>query len=196
VSPPRSPVGSPDGVRDAVAGDLPAITAIYAESVRNGTGTFELEAPDEAEMARRLAAVTALGLPSLVAEIDGVVAGYAYAAPFRTRAAYRFTVEDSIYIDPDYRGRGVGLALLRELIARCEPMGVRRMLGVIGDAENLGSVALHAACGFEHIGAMKAVGWKFERWLDVVLMQLDIGPADGAAPDGPGMALRDGPARA
>lgn len=176
-------------VRDSVEADLPALTAIYGEGVRIGTGTFELTQPDLAEMERRRAAILALGMPWLVAELDGAVVGYAYAGPFRTRSAYRYTVEDSIYVFADSHGRGIGKALLLKLIRRCEGLGVRQMLGVIGDSANEGSVRLHAACGFAPIGVMKSVGWKFDDWRDVVFMQLRLGDGDTTAPDGPGMPL-------
>ena len=176
-------------VRDATAKDLAAITAIYGEGVLTGTGTFETDPLDAAEMARRIAAVAALGLPWLVAEIDGVVVGYAYAGPFRTRAAYRYTVEDSIYVLTSAHGRGVGKALLTALIARCEALGVRQILAVIGDSANTGSVALHAACGFQPAGAVSDVGWKFDRWLDVVFMQRSLDAGASAPPSGRGLPL-------
>jgi phosphinothricin acetyltransferase len=169
--------------RDA---DLGAITAIYADNVINGTGTFELDAPDEAEMARRRADVLGKGLPWLVAQSAGQVLGYAYANHFRPRRAYRFCLEDSIYLHADARGRGVGRLLLAELVARCEAAGARQMLAVIGDSANAGSIGVHQALGFEHTGLLKAAGWKFGRWLDVVLMQRALGtgatdaPADAA----------------
>lgn len=177
-------------VRDATTDDLAAITAIYGEGVLTGTGTFELAPPDAAEMSRRFAAIADLGLPWLVAQIDGVVIGYAYAGPFRTRAAYRYTVEDSIYITASAQGQGVGKALLIALVDRCEAVGVRQMLAVIGDAANTGSVALHAACGFRPAGAITDVGWKFDTWLDVVFMQRSLGSDAGAPPVGPGMPLK------
>ena len=176
-------------VRDATADDLAAITAIYGEGVLTGTGTFELEPPDATEMGRRVASIAALGLPWLVAEIDGVVVGYAYAGPFRTRAAYRYTVEDSIYVLTSAQGQGVGKALLIALVSSCEALGVRQILAVIGDAANTGSVALHAACGFRPAGAITDVGWKFDRWLDVVFMQRSLGP-EAAPPAGPGIPLK------
>jgi len=176
-------------VRDAAADDLAAITAIYGEGVLTGTGTFETDPPDAAEMARRVAAVAALGLPWLVAEIDDVLVGYAYAGPFRTRAAYRYTVEDSIYVLASAQGRGVGKALLTVLIARCEALGVRQILAVIGDSANTGSVALHAACGFQPAGAVSDVGWKFDRWLDVVFMQRSLDAGASAPPSGRGLPL-------
>ena len=173
-------------LRPSTDADVAACTAIYAHAVEHGTGTFELEPPDEAEMARRRSDVLAKGLPWLVAERAGRVLGYAYANHFRPRRAYRFCVEDSIYLAPDAQGRGVGRVLLAELIGRCEAAGARQMLAVIGDAANRGSIGVHEACGFEHTGVLKAAGWKFERWLDVVLMQRrlglgdDVGPAAGA----------------
>ncbi len=148
----------------------------------HGTGTFELEAPDEAEMARRHADVTGKGLPWLVAEQDGQVLGYAYANHFRPRRAYRFCLEDSIYLAPEATGRGLGRLLLAELVARCEALGARQMLAVIGDAANAGSIGVHRALGFEHTGVLKAAGWKFDRWLDVVLMQRTLGTGAADAP--------------
>ena len=170
-------------LRPSTPADLPAITEIYAEAVLHGTGTFELEPPDETEMASRRDDVLCKGLPWLVAERGHQVLGYAYANTFRPRKAYRFCLEDSIYLHPDARGQGLGRLLLTELIGRCEAAGARQMLAVIGDAANAGSIGVHAALGFEHTGVMKAAGWKFGRWLDVVLMQRALGagntlPAD------------------
>jgi phosphinothricin acetyltransferase len=165
-------------LRPSRADDLPAITAIYAHNVLHGTGTFELEPPDEAEMGRRREDVLGKGLPWLVAERGGQVLGYAYANHFRPRRAYRFCVEDSIYLHPDARGQGVGRLLLAELIGQCEARGARQMLAVIGDAQNAGSIGVHRALGFEHTGVLKAAGWKFDRWLDVVLMQRSLGLGD------------------
>jgi len=176
-------------VRDAAPGDLEAVCAIYAEDVLGGTGTFELVPPDLAEMTRRHASVVALGLPWLVAEVDGTVAAYAYAAPFRLRAAYRYTVEDSVYVASAFQGRGLGRALLQALIARCEAMGLRQILGVIGDSANAGSVALHAACGFTPVGTMTSVGWKHDDWRDVVFMQKALNQGGATTPDAAGMAL-------
>jgi phosphinothricin acetyltransferase len=173
-------------VRPSRASDIEAIAAIYARHVHEGTGSCELEAPDAAEMARRRDAILAGGWPWLVAEgNDGGVLGYAYASPFRPRRAYRFCVEDSVYIASEAQGRGIGRLLLAELLARCAALGARQMLAVIGDADNAGSIALHRALGFEHTGVLKAAGWKFGRWLDVVLMQRALGlghcaPADDA----------------
>jgi len=169
-------------LRASTPADLPAITAIYAEAVAHGTGTFELEAPTEADMAQRREGVLANGLPWLVAERGGVVLGYAYANVFRPRRAYRFCVEDSIYLAPEARGQGVGKLLLAELMARCEDAGCRQMLAVIGDSANAGSIGLHRAAGFEPCGQFNAAGWKFERWLDVVLMQRALGSGAVDAP--------------
>jgi L-amino acid N-acyltransferase YncA len=169
-------------LRNSTDDDVAACAAIYREAVRNGTGTFELEEPDDAEMGRRRAAILAQGLPWLVAERGGAVLGYAYANQFRPRRAYRFCVEDSIYLAPEARGQGAGKLLLVELIARCEALGIRQMLAVIGDAGNQGSIAVHRACGFEHTGTFAAAGWKFERWLDVVMMQRRLGAGGDSAP--------------
>lgn len=169
-------------IRPSTPADGAAVTAIYADSVRTGTGTFELVPPDADEMARRRADVCAKGLPWLVAERGGALLGFAYANHFRPRSAYRFCLEDSIYVRHDARGQGVGRLLLAELVARCTALGARQMLAVIGDAANAGSVRLHAALGFAPAGVLKAAGWKFERWLDVVLMQLSLGDGDASAP--------------
>jgi phosphinothricin acetyltransferase len=158
-------------IRDARDDDLAAVQAIYAHHVLHGLGTFETEPPDEDEMRSRWRQITAAGFPYLVAVDDGVVAGYAYANHFRTRAAYRQTVEDSIYVAPAAIGRGVGRALLDALIERCRAAGLQQMLAVIGDSGNAASIGVHAVCGFEHVGTMKAVGRKFDRWVDVVIMQ-------------------------
>jgi L-amino acid N-acyltransferase YncA len=169
-------------IRPATPADLPAITAVYGWNVLNGTGTFELEAPDLAEMTRRHADVTGKGLPWLVAERAGQVLGYAYANHFRPRRAYRFCLEDSIYLLPELQGQGAGRLLLAELMARCEAAGTRQMLAVIGDSANLGSIGVHRALGFEQVGLMKSSGWKFERWLDVVIMQKSLGQGDATSP--------------
>jgi L-amino acid N-acyltransferase YncA len=169
-------------IRPSRSEDLDSICAIYAWAVTQGTGTFELEAPDRAEIARRRDAVATGNWPWLVAEDAGQVLGYAYASPFRPRPAYRFCVEDSIYLRPDMHGRGIGRWLLGELIARCEAAGARQMLAVIGDSANQGSIGLHHALGFRQCGLLEAVGWKFDRWLDVVVMQRPLGAgARGAA---------------
>jgi phosphinothricin acetyltransferase len=169
-------------IRASTAADLPAITAVYGWNVLHGTGTFELEAPDLAEMTRRRDDVLSKGLPWLVAERGGEVLGYAYANHFRPRRAYRFCLEDSIYLSDAARGQGVGKALLAELMARCEALGARQMLAVIGDSANAGSIGVHRSLGFEHTGLLKSAGWKFERWLDVVLMQRALGSGDAVPP--------------
>jgi phosphinothricin acetyltransferase len=173
---------TPLTIRPSTDADLPAITTTYAWHVENGTGTFEIDVPDEPEMARRRADVLAKGLPWLVAEHDGQVLGYAYANHFRPRRAYRFCVEDSIYLADAARGQGIGRLLLAELMARCEAAGARQMLAVIGDAANAGSIGVHRRLGFEHTGVLRAAGWKFGRWLDVVLMQKSLGLGAGADP--------------
>ena len=170
-------------IRPSTGADLAAIVGIYRPEVLHGSASFELTPPEEAEMGRRRAAVLALELPYLVAEIDGAVVAYAYAGPYHARPGYRFTVEDSIYVASDARGRGVGGALLRELIARCEAWGARRMIAVIGDSANAASIALHARAGFRSIGCLPAVGWKHGRWLDSVLMQRALGEGEGTAPE-------------
>lgn len=173
---------APLTIRPSTEADLPALTTIYAWHVENGTGTFELEVPDEAEMQRRRADVLAKGLPWLVAERGGTVLGYAYANHFRPRRAYRFCLEDSIYLADAARGQGVGRVLLAELLARCQASGARQMLAVIGDSANAGSIGVHRSLGFEHTGVLKSAGWKFGRWLDVVLMQKALGQGDAADP--------------
>ncbi|MFG6439722.1 GNAT family N-acetyltransferase [Roseateles sp. LKC17W] len=172
---------SPLTLRPSTDVDLPAIQAIYAQAVLEGTGTFETEVPAVEEMGRRRAEVLSRQLPWLVAERDGEILGYAYANYFRPRLAYRFCVEDSIYLAPGAQGQGVGRLLLAELIARCEAAGARQMLAVIGDAANAGSIGVHTALGFQHTGVLKSAGWKFGRWLDVVLMQRALGVGDATA---------------
>jgi L-amino acid N-acyltransferase YncA len=168
-------------IRASTESDIGAVARIYGHAVLHGTGTFELEAPDEAEMAHRRADVLGKGLPWLVAEREGRILGYAYANHFRPRRAYRFCLEDSIYLDERARGQGVGRVLLAELLAQCEAQGARQMLAVIGDSANAGSIGVHRACGFEDCGLFRAAGWKFGRWLDVVLMQKALG--EGATTD-------------
>ena len=174
------PDPAPIALRPAARGDVAAIAAIYADHVRTGTATFEFDPPDTAEMLRRWRDVTTAGLPYLVAVAGGEVIGYAYAGPYRPRPAYRFTVEDSIYLRADAQGRGVGRALLAELIDESARAGARQMVAVIGDAANEASIRLHAALGFRQVGVLSSVGNKFARWLDVVLMQRALGPGDGA----------------
>ena len=176
-----APAALPLTIRPSNEADLAAIQAIYGQAVLEGTGTFETEVPGVEEMGRRRAEVLGRNLPWLVAERGGEVLGYAYANYFRPRLAYRFCVEDSIYLSPAAQGQGVGRLLLAELMARCEAAGARQMLAVIGDAANAGSVGVHTALGFEHTGVLKSAGWKFGRWLDVVLMQRTLGLGDSAA---------------
>ncbi len=178
-------------VRDALPSDAGALAAIYGDSCVNGFGTFEEEAPPPEEMARRLAEVNGMGLPYLVAEADGAVVGLSYAKPFRPRSAYRFTVEDSVYIAPGAQGTGVGKALLAELIARCEALGLRQMTAVIGDSGNTGSIGLHRSMGFEASGVFKAVGHKHGRWVDIVFMQRALNGGDASPPSGQGQTLRE-----
>lgn len=169
-------------IRPSEERDLDAITEIYALAVRDGTASFELDPPDHREMARRRKAVAQAGLPWLAAERDGLVVGYAYAGVFRPRPAYRFCVENSVYVDARARGQRIGAWLMAELIARCEACGARQMVAVIGDSANLASIKLHARLGFRDAGRIDHVGWKFGRWLDVVFMQRALGP--GAATPG------------
>ncbi|KIZ45139.1 MULTISPECIES: GNAT family N-acetyltransferase [Rhodopseudomonas] len=170
-------------IRPAVAADLAAITAIYEQAVRFGTATFELTPPDLAEMTRRFEALRDGGFPYLVAVRQGSIAGYAYAGPHRPRPAYRFTVENSIYLDPAAHRRGFGTRLLRELMTQCEARGHRQMIAVIGDSDNAGSIGLHARLGFEMIGTNPNVGFKFGRWLDTVMMQRALGEGGATLPD-------------
>lgn len=176
-------------IRPSTDADIGAITAIYAWNVENGLGTFEEIPPDAAEMARRRQAFLDRGLPYLVAEQDGQVLGYAYAGPFRLRAAYRYTVEDSIYVAPDAAGKGVGKVLLAALIEACEALGFRQMCAVIGDSGNAASIGLHAALGFEHKGVFPDMGHKFGRWVDLVWMQRPLNGGGQTPPDAPGMSL-------
>lgn len=170
-------------IRPSEERDLEAIQAIYAIAVQQGTGTFETEAPTIEEMARRREEVLGRGLPWLVAQAGEQILGYAYANYFRPRLAYRFCLEDSIYLHPSSQGRGLGRLMLAELIARCEQAGARQMLAVIGDAENHGSIGLHSALGFNHVGTLKSAGWKFGRWLDVVMMQRTLGQGAQTKPE-------------
>jgi L-amino acid N-acyltransferase YncA len=172
-------------VRPAEEGDLPEIAAIYAHHVRTGLASFEETAPDLAEMTRRFRDIRGKAFPYLVAATpEGGVLGYAYASRYHPRSAYRFTAEDSVYVAPERLGRGIGKALLAALIADCERMGLRQMVALIGDSGNAGSIGLHKALGFAPAGHLKAVGFKFGRWVDVVLMQRALGPGDSALPHG------------
>ncbi|MBO9677599.1 MAG: N-acetyltransferase [Acidovorax sp.] len=163
--------------------DVPAITAIYAHHVLHGTGTFEIDPPSEADMAARRADVLGKGLPYLVAEQDGQVLGFAYCNWFKPRPAYRFSAEDSIYVADGARGLGLGRQLLAALADRAEAAGVRKLLAVIGDSANAGSIGVHRALGFTEVGVMRSVGWKFGAWRDIVLMERPLGAGDTTAPE-------------
>lgn len=176
-------------VREAQARDAAALAAIYGHHVRTGFGTFEEIPPTAEEMDARRRAVAEHGLPYLVAERDGRVLGFAYAAPFRPRAAYRFTVEDSVYIAPEAMGQGVGRAVLTAVLAACEDAGMRQVVAVIGDSANAGSIGLHRSLGFEHAGLGRSFGFKLGRWVDIVWMQKALNGGDGSLPDAPGLAL-------
>jgi L-amino acid N-acyltransferase YncA len=169
-------------IRASQDADLPQITAIYAHHVLHGTGTFETEPPSATDMASRRADVLAKGLPYLVAEIDSRVVGFAYCNWFKPRPAYRFSAEDSVYLAHNTQGKGIGRALLAELSARAEAVGVRKLIAVIGDSANLASVGVHRAAGFADVGLLKSCGWKFDRWLDVVLMEKSLGLGDHEPP--------------
>lgn len=169
-------------VRSALQTDIPAVADIYSHHVRHGLASFEFEPPDTAEMARRHACVIELGLPYLVAELDGRVVGFAYVAPYRTRPAYRYTVENSVYIHRDFLCSGVGSALLPQLIEACVTAGCCQMLAIIGDSGNESSITLHRKFGFTEVGLLPAVGWKFGRWVDSVLMQRELGSGSGRPP--------------
>jgi len=169
-------------IRPARDTDVPAITAIYAHHVLHGTGTFETEPPNEQDMAARRADVLSKSLPYLVIETSEGVLGFAYCNWFKPRPAYRFSAEDSIYLSPTAAGKGLGRLLLEELMAQAERAGVRKLIAVIGDSSNLGSVGVHTACGFEKVGVLANCGWKFDRWLDVVLMDRTIGLGSTQAP--------------
>ena len=175
-------MSSPE-IRPATEADLPAITRIYEHAVLHGTATFELTPPDLAEMTRRFRSLIVGGFPSFVGVLDGRLGGYAYAGPYRPRPAYRFTVENSIYLDPAIHRRGLGLVLLRRLIEECETRGYRQMVAVIGDSANAGSVGVHTRCGFQMIGTHPNVGLKFGRWLDTVMMQLSLGDGGNTLPE-------------
>jgi phosphinothricin acetyltransferase len=176
---------APVTIRDSQADDIPAITAIYARYVTASLATFDEVAPSPEEMAQRRTDLLAMGLPFIVAaEPGGRLAGYAYAAKFRLRSAYRFTLEDSIYVDPSAIRRGIGSALLRTLIERCTALGHRQMVAVIGDTANAGSIGLHEKMGFARVGVMPAVGFKLGRWVDAVLMQRTLGPGASTSPTG------------
>jgi len=169
-------------IRPAAAADLPAITDIYRHAVLHGTATFELIPPDLAEMTRRFDLLRDGGFPYLVAAREGRAVGYAYAGVHRPRPAYRFTVENSVYLEPVIHRRGIGLQLMRRLIAECEARGYRQMIAVIGDSANAGSIGVHTKCGFQMIGTHPNVGFKFGRWLDTVMMQRALGEGASTLP--------------
>jgi L-amino acid N-acyltransferase YncA len=169
-------------VRPASAEDLPAIHSIYSYHVLHGLASFEEEPPPLEEMRRRFDEVRHGGLPWLAADFGGVLAGYGYCAPYRSRSAYRYSLEDSVYVRHGSEGRGVGGALLRALIERCEALGYRNIIAMIGDSANAASINLHASFGFLRVGTLRAAGFKFGRWVDSVLMQRPLGPGDATPP--------------
>jgi len=173
-------------VRAATKADAEALAAIYGDAVLNGFGTFEEIAPSPADMDGRRRAVQDMGLPYLVAEDAGRVLGFAYAGPFRPRAAYRYTLEDSVYVAPDAKGKGVGRAVLSAVIAACEALGVRQLMAVIGDSANAGSIGLHLSLGFERTGIGTSVGFKHGRWVDIVHMQKPLNGGDSSLPPADG----------
>ncbi len=172
-------------IRPVVDADIADIAAIYAHHVRHGRASFETESPDEAEMRRRHAAITGQGYPYLAAVRDGVLVGYAYGSAYRPRAAYRDTVENSVYLRPDEAGRGTGSALLGALIEACTQRGFRQMVAVVGDSANTASIRLHERHGFRLVGTLRSVGFKHGRWLDTVLLQRELGPGDSTPPTRP-----------
>jgi L-amino acid N-acyltransferase YncA len=172
----------PQTIRPATPADLSAVTRIYDHAVRQGTASFEIEPPDETEMACRYRALLEGGYPYLVAERDGKLAGYAYAGAYRTRPAYRWTVEDSVYVDPAASRQGIGRALLDGLIAECTARDFRQMIAVIGDSAQTASIELHRAAGFRLVGTIENVGFKFGRWLDSVIMQRALGKGAATTP--------------
>lgn len=169
-------------IRPSTPSDVAAITQIYAHHVLHGTGTFETIPPTVQDMVSRRDEVLARGLPYLVAEDASGICGFAYCNWFKPRPAYRFSAEDSIYLAPQAAGKGLGRLLLAELMAQAERAGVRKLIAVIGDSANLGSVGVHRSCGFQQVGLLSNCGWKFERWLDVVLMECPLGQGDSTAP--------------
>ncbi len=176
-------------IRPAAPADMAALAEIYGHHVRHGFGTFEEVPPSAAELDGRREAIVARGLPYLLAEDQGRVLGFAYAGPFRLRAAYRYTVEDSVYVAPDAQGRGVGRAVLSAVIEACEAIGIRQVVAVIGDSGNAGSIGLHRSLGFTHKGVGEGFGYKHGRWVDIVWMQKALNGGTGREPDAPGLVL-------
>ena len=170
-------------VRVALSEDIPAITVIYGDSVLSSAASYEYDPPSEAHMAQRWAEVLAQGFPYVVAELDGKVVGFAYASAYRTRIGYRYTVENSVYVDVRHQGRGIGKHLMAAVIAACEKQGMRQMVAVIGDRANVASIKLHESCGFKLIGIFPSLGFKFGRWVDCVQMQLALGEGDSGLPE-------------
>jgi L-amino acid N-acyltransferase YncA len=170
-------------LRPSADADVPTITAIYAHHVLHGTGTFETTPPTQADMTTRRLDVLARGLPYLVAEQEGRILGFAYCQWFKPRPAYRYSAEDSIYLHPDAAGRGLGKQLLAALVQQAEAAGVRKLIAVIGDSANAGSIGVHRSLGFHKVGVIQSCGWKFGRWLDIVLMEKAIGEGDSTPPE-------------
>ena len=175
-------------IRDATSADMTGVAAIYTREVREGTATFEEVPPTVETLVERLDGIRHHALPWLVAEVDGRIAAYGYASPFRPRTAYRYAVESSIYVDPEFHGRGLGRTLMERIIAHCRAIGLRQMIAAVSNAESRTSFILHEKLGFRQIGVYERVGWKMGRWLDVILLQLDLDP-DAGPPTGPGLDL-------
>lgn len=176
-------------IRPAAAPDMARISEIYAHYVLHGLASFETEPPDEQEMTARWKTITGRGLPYIVAEDGGGILGYAYAGPYRTRRAYRFSVENSVYLDPAETGRGLGRTLLEQIIAACTQAGCRQMIAIIGDSGNAASIGLHRSLGFEETGTLRGVGFKAGRWVDTVIMQRVLGDGEGSPPEDGGPTL-------
>ena len=175
---------NPMQIRPAKEADIADIQTIYEHAVLHGTGTYELDPPSKGEFEKRFRHITGNGFPWIVAEEDGVVLAYAYASPFRTRPAYRWSIEDSVYVAPEAKGKGVGKLLLQDLLQRCETLGFHQMIAVIGDGKgNTGSVALHRSLGFKHSGTIEGSGFKFGQWIDTVIMQKELNGGLGQMPD-------------
>jgi L-amino acid N-acyltransferase YncA len=169
-------------IRDATDADMSAVHRVYAHHVLHGLATFEEEPPSVLELKRRREQVLGCGLPYIVAQVAGTVVGYSYAIPYRSRSAYRYTVEDSVYVENDFAGSGIGRMLLAALISGCEAGRWRQMIAIIGDSGNLPSIRLHESLGFHSVGVLRAVGFKFGRWVDTVLMQRELGVGDSSRP--------------